>query len=238
MPASALAAWLDFLQTVTSSLLSHNEQQHSNAPRRPVQGQSQPGGSQIAPGLSQLSSSQTALLQGLLLAQATACYQLQQQDLQQAGLVKLSVQQTQAVLQQSKQGKLTGAAATALGQLLRSALQGGPKQQPAQPSSAPAEQTLVESCGANGSQGDVKEAVVKLCEAGRQVGKLPSAAAAKQGISLGLAALLGGPTVASQNTPAGIVSPLMDDPIWKAQGEAVLEVSVLQQELGFFFFFL
>lgn len=159
-----------------------------------------------------LSSSSMAL--GLCYSQAAACCHLQHQSKDEMLAVTCSMQQLQAVLQASKQGKLTGAAASSLGLVLRTALQiraahsesaqsdstNPDSAQPAQkqPSSHHTESRQSALQGSNlhqaGSEGDeaiVREAMVQLCEAGQQVAKLPSAAVAKQGVALGLASLLG-----------------------------------------------
>ena len=170
--------------------------------------------------LTQLSSNQTTLLQGLCLLQATACWQLQQQSQEATDFVTLSMEQLQLVSRASKQGKLTGAAASALGLVASIALRSNAESD----ESAKAGTVISQWQQAAAS---AKEAMMQLCEAGRQVAKLPGVTAARQGVASGLAALLGA---------VGSVSPAkpvldLDGASWKSEAKMVLKVSRTQQIL-------
>lgn len=182
-----------------------------------------------APDLTKLDSNQVILLQGLCLVQAAACGNLQQQTEGVQTAVTCSLQQTQAVLQASKQGRLTGAAASALGLVLRTTLKDNAAQsesglsesngaEPAHARVTSSSSSQAAVTASEAQQAVVREAVGKLCEAGKQVAKQPSAAVAKQGVAVGLATLLGA-TGPVSSTHSDISSPS-----WRAEAKLVLAV--------------
>lgn len=154
------------------------------------------------------------LLQGLCLLHGAACCQLHQQSKYAICSVAHSSQQLQSVLKASKQGKLTGAAASALGLIARAA----PKSNAELDESTKASTVKAQSQHACAG---TREAVMKLCEAGGQVAKLPGAAAAKQGVASGLATLLG--AVGTSNPTEPVLD--LDSAPWKSEAKDVLKVS-------------
>ena len=180
------------------------------------------------PDLTMLDSNQVILLQGLCLVQAAACGSLQQQTEGGQNAMTCSLQQLQAVLQASKQGRLTGAAASALGLVLRTLKDNSAQSEsglsepngvePAHARVAASSSSQAAVTASEAQQAVVREAVGKLCEAGRQVAKQPSAAVAKQGVALGLATLLGA-TGPGSSTHSDIGSSS-----WRAEAKVVLAV--------------
>ena len=145
-----------------------------------------------------------------------------------ARLLSKAVLQLRGLVVASKHGKLTSAAAAALGSVLNSALTAQlPEPQP-QSGSAAAEQTNRGSAQhaqrgvpVNVNESELRGGLSDLLAAGDQVAKLPSAAMGKQGVAMGLSTLLGG-SVGSYGKAAG--SGVLSKPGWSKESEVVLEV--------------
>ena len=257
MPASLAASFATALlcmaQTLTTNILQKHDASDTETDRQNHAGITVAG----------LTAAEDALLAGCCVLQSTACLYLvtEQQQQQQQQTKQLSLEQQTAVLLSkavsqlrgllvaSKHGKLTGAAAAALGSLLNSALMAQlPEPQP-QSGSAATEQTnkgLVQHahCGIpadlneselrggeselrvgeaelRGGESKLRVGVSDLLAAGDQVVKLPSAAMGKQGVAMGLSALLGG-IVGPHSRAAG--SGLLTKTGWSQETQDVLEV--------------
>ena len=251
MPASLAASFATALlcmaQTLTTNISHKQDASDTETDRQNHAGITVAG----------LTAAEDALLAGCCVLQSTACQYLvteQQQQQQQQQTKQLSLEQQTAVLLSkavsqlrgllvaSKHGKLTGAAAAALGSVLNSALMAElPEPQP-QSGSAATEQTnkgLVQhaQCGIpadlneselrggkselRGGESELRVGVSDLLAAGDQVVKLPSAAMGKQGVAMGLSALLGG-IVGPHSRAAG--SGLLTKTGWSQETQDVLEV--------------
>lgn len=238
-PASFATALLHMAQTLTTGIMHKHDASDAATDRQNHAGVT----------LASLGAMEEAVLAGCCVVQASACVQLtkeqqrrqQQQQQQQhqqhqaktstfsqspnetAVLLSKAVAQLRGILTASKHGKLTGAAATALGSVLNSALTAQPTEPQPQPSWAVAEQTSKGSAqhAQHGIAFDLKDGVSDLLEAGNQVAKLPSAALGRQGVAMGLSALLGG-----SGWPRGKAagSGLLSKAGWSAETEDVLEV--------------
>ena len=232
-PASFATALLHMAQTLTTDTMHKHDASDAAADRQNHAGVT----------VARLTAVEEALLAGCCVVQASACVQItkeqqqqQQQQQQQAKkssapqphnetavLLSKAVAQLRGILAASKHGKLTGAAATALGSVLNSALTAQPTEPQPQPSSTYAEQTIKGSAqhAQHGIAFDLKGGVSDLLAAGNQVAKLPSAALGRQGVALGLSTLLGG-----SGWPHGKAagSGLLSKAAWSAETEDVLEV--------------
>ena len=145
-----------------------------------------------------------------------------------AVLLSKAVSQLRAILVASKHGKLTGAAAAALGSVLNSALTAQLPEPQAHSGSAAAEQTNKGSAqhaqrgmSVNVNESELTGGVSDLLAAGDQVAKLPSAAMGKQGVAMGLSTLLEG-FVGPHGRAAS--SGLLSKTGWAKETEDVLEV--------------
>lgn len=187
-------------------------------------------------GLTALGPAESALLEGCCAAQAAACLsaaakQLPEEQQQQVDtLLTKAVQQLRAILAASKHGKLTGIAANSLGSVLNSALTA--QSALSGPSSGSNSKSLQEQSTAQHAQrdaaqpaglteSDIKAALTDITAADTRVTKLPSAALGKQGVALGLVALLGGSIVGGH----AVHGALLDRPGWTHEAKSALQVS-------------
>lgn len=187
-------------------------------------------------GFTALGPAETVLLEGCCAAQAAACLaaaakQLPAEQGQQAAkLLTEAVQLLRAVLAAARHGKLTGIAASSLGSVLNVVLtaqsnlggsfsgsksKGLQEQSTAQHAQrdAPQQVGLTES--------DTKAALTDIMAAVTTVTKLPSAALGKQGVALGLVALLGGQIVGGH----AVHGALLDRPDWSNEAKYALQVN-------------
>jgi len=190
----------------------------------------------LATGLAALGPAETVLLEGFCAAQAAACLAAaakqppaeQQQHVE--SLLTKGVQQLRAILAASKHGKLTGIAASSLGSVLNSALTG--QSTLSGSSSGSNSKGLQEQSTTQHAQSDaaqqvgltesgIKLALTDITAAVTRLTKLPSAALSKQGVALGLVALLGG-SIAGGNAVPGA---LLDRPGWSHEAKSALQVS-------------
>ena len=193
-------------------------------------------------GLTALSPAETVLLEGCCAAQAAACLAaaakkppaIQQQQQVQILLTE-AVQQIRAILAAAKHGKLTGIAASSLGSVLNSALtaqstlsgsSSGSNSKGLQEQSTPqhaqrdaAQRDAAQQVGL--TESDTKAALTDITAAITRVTKLPSAALGKQGVALGLVALLGGSIVGGH----AVHGALLDRPGWSHEAKSALQVS-------------
>ena len=255
------AAFLVMLQTVTHKLLQQASQTSSPEDKSPS-GKLD---------LTRLNASDAALLQGCCSAQAAVCAVLgeQQSSLQQQHgnlqnsqqkhqqqLFAAAVRHLRAVLAASKNGKLTGAAASSLGSVLNSALstqglrthlpsdshtpqhraQGAAdtfqnSSQPIKPDSESSQQRS-HSSAQHGvvaeqvlTESELKRAVSDIIAGCDYASKLPSAAMAKQGLAMGLAAFL------KRAEGRETASALLERAEWKQQAHDALKVCCRHSEV-------
>lgn len=187
-------------------------------------------------GLTALSPAESVLLEGCCAAQAAACLAAAtkqppaQQRQQVDTLLSEAVQQLRAILAASKHGKLTGTAANSLGSVLNSALtaqsalsgpsSGSNSKGLQEPSTAQhAQRDAVQQVGV--TESDIKVALTDMMAVVTRVTKLPSAAWGKQGVALGLVALLRGSIVGGH----AVHGALLDRPGWTHEAKSALQVS-------------
>ncbi len=186
-------------------------------------------------GLTALSPAESVLLEGCCAAQAAACLAAAtkqppaQQRQQVDTLLSEAVQQLRAILAASKHGKLTGTAANSLGSVLNSALtaqsalsgpSSGSNSGLQEPSTAQhAQRDAVQQVGV--TESDIKVALTDIMAVVTRVTKLPSAAWGKQGVALGLVALLRGSIVGGH----AVHGALLDRPGWTHEAKSALQVS-------------
>lgn len=186
--------------------------------------------------LASLTAAEEALLEGCCIVQAAACTELastprQQQrnpvrgfSKNQCKLLSTAVSQLRGLLAASKRGRLTSVAASSFGSVLNSAfaaqlhksqsqLSGGEVQDQSQHAQQASAAGLTDSV--------LRDGVSELVAAVDQVAKLPSAAIGKQGVAMGLGALLGG--VTWLNSKAAI-NGLVSRPGWSKETKNVLQV--------------
>ena len=250
MPASPAASFatalLRMAQTLTTNILHKDDASDAATDRQ----------NHVGITAANLTAAEDALLAGCCVLQSMTCQLLateqqqqqaisqqpQQQQQQQtkqssveqsqteetAVLFSKAVSQLRGILVTSKHGKLTGAAAAALGSVLNSALTAQLPEPQAQSGSAAAEQTnkgpaqhAQRGMPANVNESELRDGVSDLLAAGDQVAKLPSAAMGKQGIAISLSTLLGG--VVEPHARAAS-SGLLNKSGWAKEIKDVLEV--------------
>ena len=187
-------------------------------------------------GLAALGPAEPILLEGCCAAEAAECLAAaakkppaeQQQHVDT--LLTQAVQQLRAILAASKHGKLTGIAASSLGSVLNSALTAqialrGPssgsnsKGLQEQSTAQHAQRDAAQQVGL--TESDTKAALTDIMAAVTGVTKLPSTALGKQGVALGLVALLGGSIVGGHPVPGA----LLERPGWTHEAKSALQVS-------------
>ena len=187
-------------------------------------------------GLTALGPAESVLLEGCCAAQAAACLaaaakQLPAEQGQQAEtLLTEAIQHLRAVLAAAKHGKLTGIAASSLGSVLNTALTAqstlsgsssgsNSKGLQEQSTAQHAQRNAAQQAGL--TESDTKAALTDIMAAVTRVTKLPSAALGKQGVALGLVALLGGSVVGGH----AVHGALLDRPGWSHEAKSALQVS-------------
>ena len=182
--------------------------------------------------LASLSNADTALLESCCTVQAAACCQLatQQQSQQNVGredesrghfqLLQTALSQLRSVLAAAKHGKLTGAAALSLGSVLHSALILQPAPTEPQPESAVSVPDSQYSAQQEDVASQLRIGLLEMAAAADQVVKLPGAAVGRQGVALGLSAVLGAELGGHGKSGS---SGLISRPGWSAEAQGALQ---------------
>ena len=191
--------------------------------------------------LKNLTKTEMASLEGCCLVQAIFCEEMVSKWLQQSqqkpstqgqpqehlrDVVKTAVSDLKHILAASRHGQLTGIAAASLGSVLNSALTAyHPKTQPQPDVTADKHEPAGSAQHAQRDSGltefELRDGLSKLMAAADHVAKLPAAAAGKQGVAMGLSALLGG-AVGLIGRGAG--SGLINQYGWSGEAEEALQV--------------